>query len=145
MQEGEKLNSFSMKSGDEPFKTNQKNEWIAIKTKYFMKAILHENNEAISTKLIYHSNEGGWDNQFVYPEMFVAYNIPDDNILSFSSYIGPIDVNHLKKLNANLVDVFGFGWFIIGYLAKIVVMMLTSLYTFIPNYGIVCILFAIII
>ena len=54
-------------------------------------------------------------------------------------------MNHLKKLNANLVDVFGFGWFIIGYLGQMVLWLLTSLYSIIPNYGVVCILFAFIV
>jgi YidC/Oxa1 family membrane protein insertase len=66
--------------------------------------------------------------------------------LQVNSYIGPIDMEHLNQdQNKHLVQLFGFGWFFIGYLGKVVMWLLTTLYSIIPNYGIVCILFAFII
>ena len=56
------------------------------------------------------------------------------------------DTKHLQNHNtSHLVQLFGFGWWIIGYLGQLILWALTSLYSIIPNYGVICILFAFII
>ena len=125
--------------------------WAGLKSKYFIKAISNKDyNNLKAEKVVfnaYHDNiiEGV---QTVNSSMEYHYGSQDLNNgkLQVSSYIGPIDMEHLNQdQNKHLVQLFGFGWFFIGYLGKVVMWLLTTLYSIIPNYGIVCILFAFII
>ena len=79
-------------------------------------------------------------------EYHYRYQDLENGNLQVSSYIGPIDMEYLnQEQNKHLSQLFGFGWFFIGYLGKAVMWLLTTLYSIIPNYGVVCILFAFII
>ena len=123
--------------------------WAGIKTKYFIKAITNQQHAANKTEKVYFESTrtsiGGDDNYFLYPDMSFDYGVGNESLYVYS-YIGPIDTKHLSDSKTDhLVQLFGFGWFIIGYLAKLILWLLTSLYVFIPNYGIICILFAFII
>jgi YidC/Oxa1 family membrane protein insertase len=122
--------------------------WAGIKTKYFIKAITNQkhaanktNNVSFTTKKTMVTN----DEDFLYPDISSDYGVGNESLYVYS-YIGPIDTQRLSESKTeHLVQLFGFGWFIIGYLAKLILWLLTSLYVFIPNYGIICILFAFII
>lgn len=122
--------------------------WAGIKTKYFIKAITNQkhaanktNNVSFTTKKTMVAN----DEDFLYPDISSDYGVGNESLYVYS-YIGPIDTQRLSESKTeHLVQLFGFGWFIIGYLAKLILWLLTSLYVFIPNYGIICILFAFII
>ena len=123
--------------------------WAGIKTKYFIKAITNQQHAANKTEKVYFESTrtsiGSDDNYFLYPDMSFDYGVGNESLYVYS-YIGPIDTKHLSDSKTDhLVQLFGFGWFIIGYLAKLILWLLTSLYVFIPNYGIICILFAFII
>ena len=117
--------------------------WAGIKTKYFIKAITNQQHAANKTEKVYFESTrtsiGGDDNYFLYPDMSFDYGVGNESLYVYS-YIGPIDTKHLSDSKTDhLVQLFGFGWFIIGYLAKLILWLLTSLYVFIPNYGIICI------
>ena len=122
--------------------------WAGIKTKYFIKAITNQQYATNKTnKVSFESTKStvidGVD--FLYTDINNEYGVGNENLYVYS-YIGPIDTQHLSDSKTeHLVQLFGFGWFIIGYLAKLILWLLTSLYVFIPNYGIICILFAFII
>jgi len=123
--------------------------WAGIKTKYFIKAITNQKHATNKTEKVYFestkSSIASDDNYFLYPDMRFDYGVGNESLYVYS-YIGPIDTKHLSDSKTDhLVQLFGFGWFIIGYLAKLILWLLTSLYVFIPNYGIICILFAFII
>ena len=125
--------------------------WAGLKSKYFMKAITNNNYQSFKTRKVvfnvYPSNviDGI---QTVGADMECHYNYYDleNRELKISSYVGPIDLKYLnQEQNKHLSQLFGFGWFFIGYLGKAIMWLLTSLYAVVPNYGIVCILFAFII
>ena len=123
--------------------------WAGIKTKYFIKAITNQQHAANKSEKVYFESTrtsiGSDDNYFLYPDMSFDYGFGNESLYVYS-YIGPMDTKHLSDNKTDhLVQLFGFGWFIIGYLAKLILWLLTSLYVFIPNYGIICILFAFII
>ena len=125
--------------------------WAGLKSKYFMKAITMDMDEGSSAnKVIFNAYptieiDG---TQLISSDIryYYAPHSFSDGTLKISSYIGPIDMKYLNtSQNKHLVQLFGFGWFFIGYLGKAIMWLLTALYTIVPNYGIVCILFAFII
>ena len=129
--------------------------WGGIKNKYFMKAITNQNYDKLKAeKVVFQAFKAQKINkddvinsniQFYYKTEDLDFDANGQKGLAVSSYIGPIDTQLLENGNDHLVQLFGFGWFFIGYLAKGIMWMLTSMYEIIPNYGVICILFAFII
>ena len=129
--------------------------WGGIKNKYFMKAITNQNYDKLKAeKVVFQTFKAQKINkddvinsniQFYYKTEDLDFDANGQKGLAVSSYIGPIDTQLLENGNGHLVQLFGFGWFFIGYLAKGIMWMLTSMYEIIPNYGVICILFAFII
>jgi len=122
--------------------------WAGLKTKYFMKAVTNEGYQSNKIKNITFETQKKAINEgveFLYSNITCDYGFGNELINTFS-YIGPIETNHLNNARtSHLVQLFGFGWFIIGYLGQLVLWLLTSLHSIIPNYGVVCILFAFIV
>ena len=137
--------------GSENFMFDDNVGWAGLKSKYFIKAITNNHyNELKAQKVVFNAYRTNVIDgvSLVNSDMEYHYNYQDikGGELEVSSYIGPIDMGHLdQEQNKHLVQLFGFGWFFIGYLGKAVMWLLTTLYSIIPNYGIVCILFAFII
>ena len=137
--------------GSENFIFDDNVGWAGLKSKYFIKAITNNHyNELKAQKVVFNAYRTNVIDGvgLVNSDMEYHYNYQDikGGELEVSSYIGPIDMQHLdQEQNKHLVQLFGFGWFFIGYLGKAVMWLLTTLYSIIPNYGIVCILFAFII
>jgi len=129
--------------------------WAGIKSKYFMNAITNQNfNELKADKVVFKAVEENINGLiFTNAEVEFFYNFDDLSYsqsgqkgLAFSSYMGPIDTGRLEgSKTQHLVQLFGFGWFFIGYLGKGIMWLLTSLYKVVPNYGIICIMFAFLI
>ena len=129
--------------------------WAGIKNKYFMKAVTNQNFKKLKAeKVVFQTFKAQTINnadvinsniQFHYRAQDLEFDANYQKGLAVSSYIGPIDTQFLENDNEHLVQLFGFGWFFIGYLAKGIMWMLTSMYKIIPNYGVICILFAFII
>lgn len=122
--------------------------WAGVKTKYFIKAITNQKYQVNKNNSVkFNSSESTLNDKstFIYTDIDFDYGVGNENIHTYS-YIGPVDTGHLGGgKTEHLIQLFGFGWFIIGYLGQLILWVLTSLYVFIPNYGVICILFAFII
>lgn len=142
----EYLSSINKK---EVFEFDENVGWAGLKSKYFMKAVTNDNYQSFKAdKVVFNAYQGAFigDTQTINSDMSFYYENLNKGELKVASYIGPIDTHYLEnKQNQHLVQLFGFGWFIIGYLGKMIMWLLTNLYAFVPNYGLVCILFAFII
>jgi len=62
----------------------------------------------------------------------------------FFIYVGPVDYDELKRLGVNAEHIVYFGWSVIAPLSKLLFSFLKFLRRFIPNYGLVIILFSLI-
>jgi YidC/Oxa1 family membrane protein insertase len=132
---------------------NGKVDWVAVRNKYFVVAIAPEQP----------SNEGGayfegvgQQNKLGVRETYSAsIKIPFKNEKlqkdSFKLYIGPIDYDILKKYGNNFQAIVDFGSFfglrfVIRPISEYVLLpLLQFLHSFIPNYGLVIIIFSILI
>ena len=59
--------------------------------------------------------------------------------------MGPLDYNQIEALGVGLENTMNLGWAIIRPLGQLVTWSLKKMYGIIPNYGVVVILFAIIV
>jgi len=137
--------------GSENFTFDDNVGWGGLKSKYFIKAITNDDyNDLKAKKVVFNvvpdKTIDGVQTVNVNMEYHYGYQDIENGALQVSSYVGPIDMKYLnQEENKHLSQLFGFGWFFIGYLGKAVMWLLTTLYSIIPNYGVVCILFAFII
>ncbi len=135
----------------EIFEFNDNVGWAGIKSKYFMKAITNNDYQYKKAEQVIFQTYNDYiieGTQIINSDMSFYYRGEDliNQELKVSSYMGPIDTRHLQvEESKHLVQLFGFGWFFIGYLGQGIMWLLTSLYAIIPNYGLVCVLFAFII
>jgi YidC/Oxa1 family membrane protein insertase len=148
-------------------------DWTAIRTKYFAMIILPEQDDNIESILSGHTLPlyddekireivKGADRQQIEK---LKVNLKDrvkktyavtlkrtmpPSKLDFVSqkyrvYIGPLDYFIIKDYHPTLSKIMDFGWAIIQPFAKLVLRAFIFLHSFIPNYGIVLIIFSILV
>lgn len=152
---GGELLSIDAKSPNEPITRdlNGKVNWVAIKSKYFAMILEPKNPSEEGGAYI----EGkhltiGEGSREIYS---ASLKIPFKNLAfqknSFLLYLGPIDYDILKSYNQNFQSIFDFGsflglTFIIRPISEYIFLPLFKfLHSFIPNYGLVIIVFSILI
>ena len=118
---------------------NQKGStlWSAIKTKYFISAIVPEQagiaarveSELIEKRPIYSTE--------------ITQTTSSTNI--FTVYLGPLDYNNLKEFGVDLESNVDLGWALFRPIGQLISWLLSKMYAIIPNYGLVVIVFAFLI
>jgi len=130
-------------------------DWTAIRTKYFTMIILPDSQDDVQP-ILYGETEAIYRDQNLKDRVKKTFSVtlknqipPNANISSVSNhyrvYIGPMDYSIIKKYHPTLEKLMDFGMALIRPFAKIVLKTFIFLHQFIPNYGIVLILFAIFI
>jgi YidC/Oxa1 family membrane protein insertase len=129
-------------------------DWIAVRNKYFSTIIVPEDNRKIEgayvegTREVY-PNEG--IREFYNTRLILPFKNTDDETYSFTIFIGPIDYDIISEINKSLRSIINFGGFfglkfIVRPIAEYVLLPLFKfLHGIIPNYGIVIIVFSLII
>ena len=132
---------LDIKAGSgESFKNEYKGQtdWVAIRTKYFVTALLDNGSNQIMGSTISASNTT--------KELYdIAIELPTNQKVDVSLYLGPLEYDRVKNLNANLESIMNFGWTIIRPISKGVLWTLKSMHRYIPNYGIILIIFSIMV
>ena len=139
LQQGGELLEIKAGSG-EAFNNEYKGQtdWGAIRTKYFVAALLDNGGNQILGSTISASNRGR--------ELYdIGIELPTNQIATVSLYLGPLEYDRIKGLNINLESIMNFGWAIIRPISKGVLWTLKSMHTYIPNYGVILIVFSIMV
>lgn len=115
-------------------------DWAAVRTKYFTQAIKPE--KRINSNIL-----NGFDvNGSPALDLSIRNSTGRDNIEdSYLLYIGPVEYNLLAKYGDNFQNITELGAKWIHFLSKWFLWLIAFLYKFIPNYGVVIIVFSIII
>ena len=111
--------------------------WSAIKTKYFISAIV-PNDPGIAARV----ESELVDKRPVYSTE-ITQSTSSSN--SFTLYLGPLDYDNLKAFDVDLESNVDLGWALFRPIGQLISWMLTKMYAIIPNYGVVVILFAFLI
>lgn len=141
--------SVSDEGKEEPVSLSGTASWLAIRTKYFIASISNINADV--SEGIYFSGEGIQEEDYVKRLYDVGFNARYKNDRTgdtFRFYIGPLDQKELGKYDNNLdILIMNNGWYerFFRYLSLLVLWVLEFLHSFIPNYGVVIIVFSILI
>jgi len=124
-------------------------DWVAICTKYFISAILPITDDDISVRLTGINTQ--YDTKLV-SKNYSAYmqlKLPDQENnkyeQNFQIYIGPLDYSIIKKYHSGFDKIMGYGPAIIRPFSKLTIAVFKFLHRFIPNYGVVLIVFSILV
>ncbi len=114
--------------------------WTAIEEKYFMSALLMQNQKPAQVRISKTA-----DGTVTYQVFFPAITIQPGQEAQYplQLYMGPKDMDILAKQGDHLEKTLDFGWFDI--IAKPLLMCLKFFYGFLGNYGLAIILLTIII
>ena len=110
-------------------------DWIAIRTKYFISALVPKIQAPGSEVLAIEEN----GNKRYDVGLFFDVGRPFFSKL----YIGPLEYDRIKQLGKNLDRTMNFGWAFIRPISKVVHWFLLFLYNYIPNYGFVLLIFSV--
>ncbi len=123
--------------------------WISQTTKYFTVAIVSKGKPADGAYL--HGIErslpnNGLERQY-YTSLQMRFMGQPVQTDSFMVFMGPLDYNILKSYNVGLEGTVGLGWhWVIRPIAEYVMLpAFEFIHSFVPNYGVVIIIFAIIL
>ncbi|HEY9167172.1 MAG TPA: membrane protein insertase YidC [Candidatus Kryptonia bacterium] len=124
-------------------------DWVSQTTKYFTVAIAAKDRPADGAYL-YGSEVTAPDNGLIrtyYTSLEMRFEGQPFQSDSFMVYAGPLDYRALRSYNIGLEETVGLGWkWIVRPIAEYVFLpMFRFFHTFIPNYGLVIILFSLII
>ena len=135
---GDELLTSSGKNENEVIATQKgQTHWSAVTTKYFISAIIPETpgvGASVGAKQI--------DGRPIYN---VKINQSASSSNRFTLYVGPLDYKTIRSFDNGLEKTMSLGWAIFRPLGRLVTWSLAKLYTLIPNYGLVVILFAFIV
>jgi YidC/Oxa1 family membrane protein insertase len=146
---GEEIESYSIDSEEKAQGTtfNGNTAWIAVRTKYFLAAIMPANAKTTGV------NFGGFGEKIgdvVERRYKVELNINKTNPASdsYSVYMGPLDYSIVSEYENGLDElVMSHGWYERTFrtISLPIVGLLKFFHSFIPNYGIVIIIFSILV
>lgn len=119
--------------------------WVAVRNKYFVAALI----PGSKTEGIYLEGKKG-SGHFEEYLASLKMSVPSTEKVAsnhFSLYIGPLDYNTVKTLDANLEKIMDFGWdWLTRPFAEYVILpVFTWMNGFISNYGLIIIIFALLI
>ena len=113
-------------------------EWGAIRTKYFVSALIPRDLSGVRRA----SLTAKYDSLETYN---VSFFVDITNVPNFSLYLGPLEYEKIKNLGVGLEQIMDFGWAFIRPISKGVLFVLKSMHEYIPNYGFVLIIFSFLI
>jgi YidC/Oxa1 family membrane protein insertase len=122
-------------------------DWIAVRLKYFLIAIANDNKKNIES--VYFKGLGVKKGEYIQRIYDAEFNADYKNKSeTFHIYLGPLDYDILKGYKNNLEElVMNNGWYerTFRIFSLLVLKILQFLHQFIPNYGVVIIIFSILI
>jgi YidC/Oxa1 family membrane protein insertase len=146
---GELTQIDASKEGETPTSnTSGTTDWVASRTKYFAVAMLSDDKKASGAYLEGHHIPA--PNNGVVKQYGIALKIPfknsADESTQISLYLGPLQYQTIKAYNRDLEKIINLGWTWIRPITMyLFIPFFTMLHLFISNYGLVIIVFSIVI
>jgi YidC/Oxa1 family membrane protein insertase len=125
-------------------------QWAGLRTKYFAAVMIARNREGdglIAKGTEQKETIDGTSVKARDLSAAMAMSIPSSGSISdtFTVYAGPIHYKTLKKYGVGLEELTSLGWTIIKPFSIAIIWLLPKIYRVIPNYGIVVLIFALLI
>ena len=111
---------------------------MRLESLYFISAFIPKESALVEKTIL----SSSFDSLETYnASFFVFTNQPS----SFSLYLGPLEYDRISELGVNLDVVMDFGWSFIRPISKGVLYFLKAIHGYVPNYGVVLIIFSFVI
>jgi len=136
---GGELEELKVKNGEsDSLSFNGAADWVAIRTKYFLAGLIPgDNSKPVSSSL-----RGFYENREIYgASLSFSTATPSD----VSLYLGPLEYDRIKLIGKDFDQVMNFGWGFIRPISKGILYVLKSMKNYIPNYGFILIIFAVVV
>ncbi|MCB2198462.1 membrane protein insertase YidC [bacterium] len=120
-------------------------DWVAQRTKYFLMALVPE-QQADGARLrtfVDNSYKGKHPPKLYETSLSLGLAETGDLNHLIKLYLGPLDYGTIRAADPSLEETMSWGWKIIEPFSKGIYWILVWLHTFIPNYGVVLIIFSI--
>ena len=134
---GERMGSKPKKGKSTVENQNGSTLWSAIKTKYFISAII-PSEPGIGAQV-----ESELNNEKPIYNTEITQSSNSNN--RFTVYLGPLDYDSLSDFNVGLEENVDLGWALFRPIGQVISWLLTKMYAIIPNYGLVVVVFAFLI
>jgi len=121
--------------------------WGAVRTKYFMVALLPETASAVGSTMESRL-DSTYSGKFPPNRLGVSLKLPlavGTPTTPVRMFVGPLDTKVLKEIDPTLTKMMDWGWVVFVPFSKAILWGLKALYSVIPNYGICIIIFSILI
>ena len=106
-------------------------KWVALSDRYFLLSIIGSNVGQIS--------EVGLSYQEQIPAYFMNYSMNSkDGLFSYRMFVGPKDVDYLRKADTTLSESIDYGW--LAVISVPILELMKFFYRIIPNYGVAILL-----
>ena len=119
-------------------------DWTAIRTKYFTSAFIPQ-SESNFGQILVDNRQDNAEKALNYPSYKMEIGLTSEEIAQVKLYLGPLKYDYIKSLNVELEKIMNFGWAIIQPISHGVLFLLTFLYNYVPNYGVLLIVFSLIV
>jgi len=125
-------------------------DWISTRSKFFTLAMMPQTRNASGMRLDGARRSHDEDRGITgYTHIGMALKMrlgQRDNLFdAYTIYIGPLDYNILSEYGNNIENTLDLGWSVIRPFSKFITWFLVWLHQYIPNYGVVIILFTVLI
>lgn len=123
--------------------------WVGQRTKYFASVVIYEKKNA--KKVIFDGykekfNKANNEEVKVFSvRLEVPYSEQANHVDKFKIFLGPLEDSLLKSYGIGMEEMMSWGWKIIKPFSIAVLWSLKKLHEFIPNYGLVIIIFSILV
>ncbi len=135
------------KANGKTHKVNGEIDWAAVRTKYFAFYIIPESQNSNYVEIVGEEipvvDDGKWKQYSL--KMAMPYLGERNYKEEFILYIGPLEYGILKSYDRNLQDLMDFGFVLIKPFSIGILKAFKWMHTFIPNYGVVLLIFAFLI
>lgn len=143
---GDEVEDFDISSqpnGDVSFTGVTK--WISTRSKYFVVFIIPQEKDGSGCSFSATTSHeyGALKSKDYFLNLHMKFENNKKDVFKF--YIGPTEYARLNQYNENLSIILEWGWTIIKPLSKGIFWIFRFLYDFIPNYGIVILIFALLV
>jgi len=139
------LNDLDQIEGDEdaPEHLDERGQiwWMGIRNKYFLCALIPKTEGHHRVRLSAQAT-GAAPYRLFEASMGTRMKRGADT-LKYVTYVGPLDIEALRRYEVNLERAMDLGWPVIRDISKVILVLLVAVHAFVPNYGVVIILFAI--
>lgn len=151
-----KVGTFAGGDLEKGYKTNGKVyketgnfDWVAVRTKYFAFYIVPQNDKLNYAEIVGNDitlEPGAKDKWKKYSlEVALPYLGERNADKEFMIYLGPLEYDILKKYDYAMHEFMDFGWGFIKWFSLPILKTLKWMHNYIPNYGIVLLIFAFLI